>query len=435
MTSTIPATVSPPLQAAPAVTELPMLSWRLPGVDGLRALACLMVFLCHAWDGAWPAAFAGRAIHAPPWTEAIARTFSSGVDLFMLLSGFCLFWPLCKSPEAIQRWQWRDYAYRRIRRIVPPYYMAIFFTLLLPQVLVLGTVIFQLIKTGGFADGAVITATLRNAHWQPISTPWEILTHLLFIHTLFIETWDKVTGAFWSLGLEMQFYIFFPLLIIAFRRWRIRALIAVIAVSILYRVFSGLRVYPEPEPWLSTIFFLGRWMQFAIGMLVALIVSDLYRRRVTLSSCSGSLLALAAIGLYVLLFSGLIDALPRPLRLIPWRDLFIAVAFGMLLVAATSTHSPVRRLLECRPFDRLGFISYSVFLIHQPTLWYFSELLKKKWGLVGFPHLLLSCTVGLTVVLTIAYGFFLLFERPFLSGKKRPLPVTPPAVSAASAVS
>jgi peptidoglycan/LPS O-acetylase OafA/YrhL len=326
----------------------------------------------------------------------------AGVDLFMVLSGFCLFWPLCKSQAALDGWDWRDYARRRVRRIVPPYYVAILYTILLPVVLV---AIFRLLKL--------------EANWQPLPSIRQVVTHLLFIHTLFPDTWDGITGAFWSLGLEAQFYVAFPFVVFAFRKFKWWVLFAMLAISVVYRVVaynmtidSGYHVQM-----VGSIFFLGRWMQFAAGMAAALVVAN-HRRdgRHPYGVFAGSALFALAVLFYVFATTHILQGLPRAL---PMRDLFLAISFALAIVAVCSSKTPLGVLFANRFSAGLGFFSYSVFLLHQPTAWYLSELFEKKLHITGISEFLLLMTLGLLVVCSISYLFFALFERPFMNIRQR----------------
>jgi peptidoglycan/LPS O-acetylase OafA/YrhL len=255
----------------------------LLAIDGLRAFAMLMVFTYHSWQfGDSPALAIGR--HGLGFGSLIA-TFPSGVDLFMVLSGFCLFWPLCKNSTAIGRWAWRDYAVRRIRRIVPPYYAAIVYVTILPYALAL---LYHLLH--------------RPAKIHPLPPLSHFVTHLLFIHTLFPSTWDKLQGAFWSLGLEAQFYLVFPVVIWGYRRYGIQIAAAMAAASVLYRVIAVALVGDRPWPvyFLFSVFFLGRWMQFAAGMVAAWAVARWRRNRADGSALSGNTMILGAVVLYFL---------------------------------------------------------------------------------------------------------------------------------------
>ena len=197
------------------------ISWRIPAIDGLRALACMMVYGYHVWQFGYSPSLVVPVFGHPVNLLGMFPAFPAGVDLFMVLSGFCLFWPLCKSHEALENWDWREYAWRRVRRIVPPYYAAILYTIVLPMVLV---ALFRLLRL--------------EANWQPVPSARQILTHIFFIHTLFPDTWKGITGAFWSLGLEAQFYLIFPLVVFAFRQWKLAVLAVMVASSIIYRIIA-----------------------------------------------------------------------------------------------------------------------------------------------------------------------------------------------------
>lgn len=387
--------------------------WRIPAIDGLRALASLMVFGFHSYQ------FAGAPVLMVPFfgTQinmlAFLDAFPAGVDLFMVLSGFCLFWPLCKSAEALAAWDWRDYAWRRVRRIVPPYYMAIVYTIMLPVVLV-----------------ALFRMLHMDANWQPLPSLRQFVTHVLFIHTLFPDTWNGITGAFWSLGLEAQFYVAFPFVIFAFRRSKAVVLVGMVLISIIYRVITWNMTADAgfDKQMVTSIFFLGRWMQFAAGMGAAWIVATHWRHGGRLrNGWFGTSLAAVALVLYILATTTLLSGLPKAL---PMRDLLLSAAFGLGIVAICATHTPLRFIFSNRVSSGIGYFSYSIFLIHQPTAWYMSEMFKKKLHVGGLGDFFLLATVGLVIVCGISYLFFLVFEKPFLNAKRRPKPAleTDPAV-------
>ena len=183
----------------------------------------------------------------------------------MVLSGFCLFLPVCKSKEALQRWHWKSYAIRRFRRITPPYYAAIIYTTLLPVVL---TAFFHLLhkkQTGSlFPLSAVRNASYLHSYAFPLNLGGHQRRVLV-------------------LGLEAQFYVVFPLVIAGFMRlrsafhlcndWNIGDLPNCGRFSRATNRSNGGR----STPFFVYDLFLGRWMQFAAGMLAAYTVAH-YRK-------------------------------------------------------------------------------------------------------------------------------------------------------------
>ena len=394
----------------PAATEIPAppqprpISWHIPEVDGVRALAMLMVYIYHVWEfGDAPT----RNLHLAGMNfdlySPIAR-FPSGVDLFIVLSGFCLFIPLCKSSEALHKWHWKNYAIRRFRRIAPPYYAAIVYVSILPFLL---TALFRLLH--------------KQANWQPLPSLWQYVTHITFTHTLFLSTWSGICGAFWSLGLEVQFYVVFPLVVAGFRRHNLRFIFAMIGVSLIYRLFIELlmpqaNTTPDPshsdtQHFLLTVFFLGRWMQFAAGMLAAYIVARFRKNGLTRSGRDGAIAFLVVLALYAL---GVSDY-SNSIRLFPMRDVLLAATYMILLITVCISETPLRRIFNNKIIVRLAFFSYSIFLLHQTTAYYLSELMKKILHIPGEARFYLLITVGFLLVTAISYAFFLIFEKPFLS--------------------
>jgi peptidoglycan/LPS O-acetylase OafA/YrhL len=163
---------------------------RLPGVDGLRALAALWVVCFHI------TAFSHASFPQIPGVDLFLKSGSTGVSLFLVLSGFCLFLPFAGGRAA--RFKTGEFFRRRIRRLAPAYYTS------------LGLSIVLLVVTAG-----------------PLGTPgltlgrvlWQLATHATLTHSIFPDSFYALNGAYWSLGLEWQLYLGLPVLILAIRRF------------------------------------------------------------------------------------------------------------------------------------------------------------------------------------------------------------------------
>ena len=386
------------------IRQPPAISWHIPEVDGVRALAMLMIYVYHVWEfGDFPTKMIHLGAVRIDLFSPIGQ-LPSAVDLFMALSGFCLFLPLCKSSEALNKWHWKNYAFRRFRRIAPPYYAAIVYVTLMPFAL---TALFHLLH--------------KKANWQPLPSLWQFVAHITFTHTLFVSTFGSICGAFWSVGLEAQFYAVFPLVVLGFRRFGLRFIFAMIGISLLYRILVSIalpQILPAQDTtqfdlryFLPTVFFLGRWMQFAAGMLAAYAVAHYRKNGIKRSGRAGSVAFMIALIFYTI---AVMSNFPLS-RWLPLRDLLLAASYMLLLTAVSVSETPLRRLFNNKIMVRLAFFSYSIFLLHQTTAYYFSELMKKILHLPGETRFYLLLTIGFLLIVGISYGFFLIFERPFLS--------------------
>lgn len=368
---------------------------RLVELDSIRGIAALWVYAYHVWQ------FCGSPALSVSWWgfsfDALALTLvhhgPAGVDLFMVLSGFCLFWPLALSPN--QPWKWQEYAARRARRILPAYYAAIAYAILVPVGLVF------LVRQIGW-----------QANTQPLPSLWQVVSHLTLTHTFFRETWDGITGAFWSMGLEAQFYATFPLLVMAWRRFQTTAILGAAFLSLLFRLGAGLWMKDADSlnSFLVSITFLGRWMQFAAGMGAALWVSRVLKDKRDVAPVTWIGLCLASL---TLIYGGISGPFLSG-SVVPWRDLCLAGGYSLLLCNLCTSPVWLKTVFIKGPLPELGRISYSFFLIHQPTSWYLMELFRKKWGFTGLSQLCLGYTVGTMVTLVISGLFFRAFEKPFL---------------------
>ncbi len=356
-------------------------------------MAMLMVYGCHMYMFAHNPALVVPLFGHQVDVFRVFTQFPTGVDLFMVLSGFCLFLPVCKTEKALQKWHWQEFYKRRVRRIALPYYAAILYSIGLPYVLV---ILYQLLN--------------QPANWPPLEAPGVYLAFLLFAHTLFLSTFGHINGALWSMGLEAQFYLMFPLVIWGYRRFGLWVLGGMIAVSIVYRIIASVMTasMDEHEQFLAAAFFLGRWMQFALGMGAAKLVVNYRQAGRERSAAWGTTVALGAVALFSVTCATTPD--------LSWlRSLLLGVAFSGLAIALCISTTPLRALFENRFMTWLGYVSYSLFLLHWPTGYYLSEFCKKALHVTGLTEFFLLLTVGFAVTLGISYLFFLLAEKPFLS--------------------
>ena len=353
---------------------------RLDHVDGLRGLAALFVVLHHAWLTAWPFEY-GRA---PRGWWRLTNVLAYGhfaVGVFIVVSGFCLMRPVVLSGRLP-----RGFLSRRARRILPPYYAALAFSLLL-----IWTVLGR--DTG--------------THWDlsvPVSASGYVGNALLLEDVLGAP---QVNHVFWSIAVECQIYLLFPLLVFVWRRrGRLAALALATAASA--ALCALVDVFPLAGPFRLAGLTPQYLFLFALGAAAAEVCFGSWRPRIPWAVASG-LTACVLVCACVVLQPGAAD--PR----LRFLDPLVGIATAALLVATTRAgRSRARTLLGSRAPATLGTFAYSVYLIHAPLLQLVWQSLIGPVALpagIAFAALVL---VGVPVAVACAYGFFCVCERPFV---------------------
>ncbi|HEY1015745.1 MAG TPA: acyltransferase, partial [Herpetosiphonaceae bacterium] len=299
----------------------------LPGIDGLRGLAILMVVVGHTWVHT-----SRPDIGVPAWVFNLGGL---GVHLFLVLSGFCLAYPLV-GGGGIDQPPLRAFARRRLLRIVPPYYAAIIL----------------------FSALAWLSA-LRPGFATTFVTPDLALA---LKHALFVRNYADprtLNGTFWSLELEVHLYILFPVLIWLARRYGVaHMLVAACGVTLGWRLAVAYAWTPGPTSYragqLLRITVFSRLAEFALGIAAAVVAA---RRPWRVSGRMSLLLALGLCGLAL--------SMPRPAAAI-WFDALIGA--GMFWLVLGAAQAPLDRLFGAPALRWVGIISFSVFLTHQPVL-------------------------------------------------------------------
>jgi peptidoglycan/LPS O-acetylase OafA/YrhL len=350
---------------------------RLEYIDGLRALAALWVAVHHVFETTPPTRLLGTSIVGP-----IVASLNFGqfpVMVFLMLSGFCLYYPYVrKNPSGPTFSGFRTYLSRRWTRIAPPYLWTCAFCLVMAQ--------FPQLQVGRWVQTTPIDAAT-------------IATHLLFIHNLSPLYSVKIDYPMWSIGLEFQLYLLFPLLVGAFLRTR--GLLVTLGCLVLAAVVRA--TYHHLPEVVGTAMREGPFSYleiFAAGMLVAALTVRGEYRIAPPWVLTGVILA----GLVVLrLGSG--NGLTHDLAT-------SAAAFCTLLLAANPS-GRMRSVLSTPWLVQIGVFSYSFYLVHAPLEHLFWFALRPL-GLSPDAYFAVLAIVCMPAILGLSYGFHVLFERPFM---------------------
>lgn len=345
-------------------------------LDGLRAVAALYVLLHHAVLQVNISSSNSRVVN---WLYAIFEHGRFAVDLFIVISGFCLMLPVIQNDGVLKKGALSFFA-RRAKRILPTYYLAMGLSMIL-----IYTVIGK--KTGTNWDISIPVTNL------------DIITHLLLIQDILYETVFKINHVFWSISVEWHIYFLFPVLVMM---WRKSGAIATCMISLLLSLFFwfvlpriGLNVYGMAPHYIAL---------FSFGMLAAQI----------------SFSTLKAWKILIVIFFALLVAWVHP---IVRNDFLVGLSSACLLIGVSMHKLPkLRSFLSWRPLAFTGTFAYSIYLVHAPLLQLFSQYVIDKFQLSPLLSIVFFFVICAPLIVGFSYLFFLVAERPFLSYRKKILP-------------
>ncbi len=372
-----------------AYSAPPLERLHLSHVEGLRALAALVVFVNHSYA---QAAFPGHQPEAAWYLRPFMHFMVFGhlsVSVFIVISGFCLALPVVDSGGRIVNGV-AQFMLRRARRILPPYYAALALCLLLI---------------------ATIIGTRTGSPWDvPIDfEARDVLIHVLLLQDLFST--GKINYVFWSIAVEWQIYFLFPLLVIVARRFGIFQL-AVAALVLGYAVRflgDGTRI-ERANP-----HFVGL---FALGMLAAYWVRSPQLQ--SLRERTKGTFGWVGLACFVFVCAAChFLGLRGPFHFAE-LDLPVGVmAFAVLIHSTLEKGSWLARSLNAKWVVWMGTFSYSIYLIHAPLLQIMWQYGVNPLGL-GKPETFALLTLGGgPLVVGVSYAFFLIFERPFMRSQRK----------------
>jgi peptidoglycan/LPS O-acetylase OafA/YrhL len=352
-------------------------SFYRPELDGLRALAFFAVFVSHGVvaDAAFWQAKAGAALG--PWIAGAIRGGRFGVDLFFVLSAYLITEILLRERHARGTIDVKAFWARRILRIWPLYFVFVVAALLLaPRVMVLEQL----------SPGYRIAFLAFAGNWAVALYGFQpsVLMHL------------------WSVSIEEQFYLTWPLVTHGLPPRRLRAAtVCLVPIAIATRVYliaahgSGL----DDSVWCNTV---ARLDPIALGALLAMVLDG----RVPALRPSSARLALA-LGAAVTVVANRYDAVfTMP---VPGALAYAAIALGCAAMVAGAMSLGARSLLATPALVYLGKISYGLYVFH----FFFVRLVSQRFPSAFAPLLALAGTVA------AAAASYRWLESPFLRLKSR----------------
>ncbi|HEX3617523.1 MAG TPA: acyltransferase family protein [Solirubrobacteraceae bacterium] len=364
---------------------------RLPyraGLDGLRALAVAGVFLYHANVSWMPGGFLG-------------------VDLFFVLSGYLITSLLLHEFSSRGAINLVAFWGRRARRLFPAVALVILFALLATLTIARDDL--------GRTRSDALSALVYLTNWHEI----------IASHSYFNEFGrPSLLQHLWSLAVEEQFYLFWPLMLIAgLRWWTKRGLIALtVALAAGSCALMWLRYNPGGDP--SALYYGTDTRAFTllIGALLAFawpsLQASLARLRAGATATAGRIVAadtLAADAVGVVALLGVLALFVRLQDYDPWLYrggfLLMAVLGALLVAAAAQPGSNLGRAFGCAPLRWIGARSYGIYLWHWPIL----ELTRPGADvpLHGAPLIVLQAAVTVAAA-ALSYRYV---EMPVRSGE------------------
>ncbi len=345
----------------------------LPALDGLRAMAVLAVLFFH---GGFPWAVGGYL----------------GVSTFFTLSGFLITSLLLAERRRSSTISLRAFWGRRLRRLMPASLAALVLVLIFG---VLGAGSAQQRNLGG----GVTSALFDINNW-----------YFIFSHQSYADLFSAPSPVlhFWSLAIEEQFYLLFPLLTFALlarvglkRRGFGTVIVGLMAASLAATLLLG---YSHDRIYFGTD---TRAFELLAGCLLAVVVTGRHRIATALTRRGPARTAVAALGTAGLVTMVVLWATTNQTS--SWLYQGGLPVYSVLsisaILAATLTIGPVTRMLSIRPLVFLGLISYGVYLFHWPVfLW----IDGPRTGLSMWPLFM----VRVSVTLMLALASYHLLERP-----------------------
>lgn len=335
-----------------------------PDIDGLRALAVLAVVIYH-FNKQWlPGGFVG-------------------VDIFFVISGY-LITGIIFSKVASGTFSFAEFYMRRVRRILPA---ALFVTLC---TLLLGLTLMLPDDAKALSNSAIATTfSVANIYfWKFLDTSY------------FAASSDTVPLLhMWSLGVEEQFYLIWPALMVVAMRLGGKRLLVAAAVLVAAASFAVSEYYLARDPSFAYYMLPSRAGELLVGAMLFL-WQDSRRTLTAMSANIAGVVGLLLVGYSLALLSET-AGFPGVRSIIP------AVGAALLIASGINQGAVLARALTNPVFRYFGLRSFSLYLWHWPVL----ALYRYSYGELS----LIGTAQCLVIMLVLTEATYRLIEGPFRS--------------------
>jgi peptidoglycan/LPS O-acetylase OafA/YrhL len=344
-----------------------------PEIDGLRAIAVLIVILYHA-----KITIFGR--------EPFKGGFI-GVDIFFVISGYLITSIILKELTITGSFSYKNFYERRIRRIIPALVFVIFLSLPFAWYILLPSSFVDFSKSIIYSLGFS-----SNFYFHETGQIYGDQSSLLkpFLHT-------------WSLSVEEQYYILFPVIFFFIFRYFRKYLLTILVIGFILSFQMadwGSRYFPS-----ATFYFLHtRMFELLAGSILAYFEITSGRK----SQQKNLNLIFPSIGLFLIVHSFIFFNIdfhhPSFITILPIIGVCLIIWFAQ-------KDELVTKILSSRPFVTVGLISYSLYLWHYP-LFSFYRFIK-----LYFPLDIIGKFFAILILLVISFFSYRFVELPFRNKK------------------
>jgi peptidoglycan/LPS O-acetylase OafA/YrhL len=358
------------------------MKFKFENLDSIRTIAFLSTFLAHAF---YTESDLVRQSDAFQWAIKFQEIFSFGVPIFFVLSGFLISYLMLKEQEESGKFNLKNFYVRRILRIWPVYFL----------VIIIGFVLFPLVRNYILHDPYTETA---NAIY----------------YIFYLSNFDQLAtttlpygvglGPTWSVSIEEQFYVFWPLLFLMFKRKKF--IYGILLVTISSLIFTLLFQLPPKH----TLYCM---MYLSIGGLTAYLAYYYKDFILKITQVHSIYFILSIISLFACMY----------LSSKGIGGFFIIVLISLLIsyLLVYQCYSGKMELKKIPFFEKLGKYTYGLYLYHVICNFIAHILIDDliKLDESAFTAVFLKPVLSLGLSLVLSYLSYHYFEMYFLKLKKR----------------